>query len=260
MNKYVSDLFNLKNKNIVIIGAGGHICSQIAKSLSKCGTNIALLDIRYSKVKKLKEELVKNSKNQIISMKFDATKLTHHKLALKKILNKFNTIDVLINGSGINSAEPFFKITSKNWQKVIDSQLTATFYGCQIFGNNMINNSKGSIINISSASAYPPLSKAFAYSAAKSGIRNLTANLAREWGTKGLRVNAIRPGFFPTKWNLKNFIDKKRRSKILNHTPMKRFGNTKELVSAIIWLASDSSSFVTGSEVFIDGGFSCMSI
>ena len=124
----------------------------------------------------------------------------------------------------------------------------------------MLKNGKGSIINISSASAGPPLSKAFTYSVAKAGIKNLTQNLAREWGTKGVRVNAIRPGFFPTDWNLKNFIDNKRKKEFLALTPMNRFGNPDELTGAILWLSSDASGFVTGSEVSVDGGFSCMTI
>ena len=124
----------------------------------------------------------------------------------------------------------------------------------------MLENKYGSIINISSASADPALSKAFAYSAAKAGIKNLTQNLGREWGKSGVRVNAIRPGFFPTEWNRKNFITPDREKAILNHTPMGRFGNTKELIGAAIYLASSASSFVTGSELVVDGGFSAMTI
>ena len=104
------------------------------------------------------------------------------------------------------------------------------------------------------------MSKAFAYSVAKSGIKNLTQNLGREWGTKGVRVNAIRPGFFPTEWNKKNFITTEREQSILKHTPMNRYGTPDELLGAVFWLASDSSSFVTGTEITIDGGFSCMTI
>ena len=124
----------------------------------------------------------------------------------------------------------------------------------------MLKNFGGSIINISSASADPALSKAFAYSAAKAGIRNLTQNLGREWGGKGVRVNAIRPGFFPTEWNRKNFITPERENSILAHTPMKRFGEPSELIGAAIYLASTASSFVTGSELIVDGGFSAMTI
>jgi NAD(P)-dependent dehydrogenase (short-subunit alcohol dehydrogenase family) len=124
----------------------------------------------------------------------------------------------------------------------------------------MVNQNSGSIINISSTSADPPLSKAFAYSASKAAITNLTKNIAREFGLTGVRVNALRPGFFPTEWNLKNFLTPERTNSILKHTPMARFGDPKELVGAVIWLLSDASSFVTGSEIVVDGGFSAQSI
>ena len=124
----------------------------------------------------------------------------------------------------------------------------------------MVSRNKGSIINISSASADPALSKAYAYSAAKAGIRNLTQNLGREWAKQGVRVNAIRPGFFPTDWNRKNFITEDREMAILNHTPMGRFGETHELIGAAVYLASNASNFVTGSELIVDGGFSAMTI
>lgn len=115
-------------------------------------------------------------------------------------------------------------------------------------------------MNMSSASSGPPLSKAFAYSAAKSGIKNLTQNIAREWAKEGVRINALRPGFFPTEWSRKNFITKERESQILGHTAMGRYGEPHELVGATLWLASDGAKFVTGAEIAVDGGFSCMTI
>ena len=124
----------------------------------------------------------------------------------------------------------------------------------------MKSKGSGSIINFSSASAGPPLSKAFPYSVGKAGVKNFTQNLAREWAHYGVRVNCIRPGFFPTKWNLKNFIDNKRKKAILNHTPLGRFGQVDELIAPILLLASESSSFITGSELIVDGGFSSMTI
>ncbi len=131
---------------------------------------------------------------------------------------------------------------------------------CQVFGAHMVKRGKGSIVNISSASASPPLSKAFAYSVAKAGVKNLTQNLAREWAMSGVRVNALRPGFFPTDWSKKNFLTPDRVQAILNHTPMGRFGDPRELVGAVLWLCSDAASFVTGAEIAVDGGFSAMTI
>ena len=127
---------------------------------------------------------------------------------MKVILNRFHRIDILINGAGKNSPKPFLDITLEEWQDVMDSQITGTMLASKVFATEMIKQRSGSIINISSASAGPPLSKAFAYSVAKAGIKNLTMNLAREWAKYNVRVNAIRPGFFPTEWNRKNFITK----------------------------------------------------
>ena len=125
---------------------------------------------------------------------------------------------------------------------------------------NLVNQGHGSIINISSAAAGPPLSKAFAYSVAKAGVKNLTQNLAREWGEKGVRVNSLRPGFFPTEWSMTHFITPERQAAILGHTAMKRYGEPSELLGAVMWLFSDAARFVTGAEIAVDGGFTSMTI
>ena len=259
-SNYLNQLFNLEKKVVVITGAGGYLCSEIARGFAEAGCFLALLDIRLEKVLYLENNLKNAGFKDVISLPIDVEKKEDHEAALKKILQKFDHIDILINGAGINGPTPFFEITLEEWYQILNSQLTGTFLGCQVFGRMMVEQGKGVIINISSASSGPPLSKAFTYSIAKSGIKNLTQNLGREWGTSGVRVNALRPGFFPTEWNRKNFITKEREQDILRHTPMDRFGDPKELVGASLWLASDSASFVTGVEITVDGGFSCMTI
>ena len=259
-NDYLKNFFSLDNKIAVIIGAGGYLCSEMARGLASCGCSLALLDLRIEKTKKIEMELNNKGFAKIISQKINVENKNEHKEVLKKIISKFGKVDILINGAGINNASDYLDISLEEWNSVLSSQLTGTFLGCQVFGKHMLENNKGSIINISSASAGPPLSKAFAYSASKAAIKNLTQNLAREWGETGVRVNAIRPGFFPTEWNRKNFITPEREKSILKHTPMKRFGEPNELLGAVYWLSSDASSFVTGAEINIDGGFSCMTI
>lgn len=260
VTNYLNNLFNLQGKVAVITGGGGHLCSEIARALAGAGCRVAIFDLRVEKAELIEKALLTEGYVDVFSGQIDVTNRESNLAALELALNRFGNVDVLINGAGINAPTPFLEIELEDWQSVIDSQLTGVFLGCQIFGEYMLKKTKGSIINISSASAGPPLSKAFAYSVAKAGILNLTQNLGREWGVAGVRVNAIRPGFFPTDWNLKNFITPERESSILNHTPMKRFGHPKELAGAVLWLASDASSFVTGSEVAIDGGFGCMTI
>jgi NAD(P)-dependent dehydrogenase (short-subunit alcohol dehydrogenase family) len=260
MNSYLNQLFNLENKVAVVIGAGGHLCSEMARGFAKAGCKVAILDLRIEKAKVVEKELNQAGFNDVASYAIDVGKKQDHINALKSIIAKFGQIDILVNGAGINGPTPFFELTLDEWNSIMDSQITGTFLGCQVFGEYMVNRGCGSIINISSASAGPPLSKAITYSVAKAGIKNLTQNLGREWGTKGVRVNAIRPGFLPTEWNRKNFITPEREQAILGHTPMARYGDPQELVGAILWLASDAASFVTGAEIAVDGGFSCMTI
>ena len=259
-NNYINNFFSLEKKIAVITGAGGYLCSEIARGLARSGCKLALLDLRLEKAEKVEKELNKEGYTNIISRKINVKNKNEHINVLNQIISEFGKVDILINGAGINSSKPFFDISIKEWNSVLDSQLTGTFLACQVFGAHMVENNKGSIINISSASSGPPLSKAFAYSVAKAGIKNITQNLGREWGKTKVRVNAIKPGFFPTEWNKKNFITPKRKKSILAHTPMNRFGEPNELLGSVFWLASDASSFVTGSEITIDGGFSCMTI
>ena len=234
MNDYINKLFSLNKKVAIVIGGGGHLCSDISLSLLYSGCYVYVLDIRSNKFLDLKNRVKnKNFLKNLFCYKFNAQRKSDYLKIIKKIKKDFQTIDILVNGSGINSPEAFIDIDLRDWQKVIKSHLDSTFLSCQIFGKLMVKNKKGSIINISSASSNPPLSKAFAYSVAKSGITNLTKNLAREWATSNVRVNSLRPGFFPTKWNLKNFIDNNRRKKIISHTPMKRFGHPNELASTL---------------------------
>jgi NAD(P)-dependent dehydrogenase (short-subunit alcohol dehydrogenase family) len=260
MNNYISTLFNLEDRTAVVTGAGGHLCSEMAKSFARAGCKVAVLDLRLEKAKAVENEIRSEGFSEVMSLAIDVAKKEDFERALQEILAVFGQVDILVNGAGINGSTPFFDITLEEWYAILNSQITGTFLGCQVFGEYMVKQGKGSIINISSASAGPPLSKAFTYSVAKAGILNLTQNLGREWGTKGVRVNAIRPGFLPTDWNRKNFITPEREAAILGHTPMARFGAPSELTGCILWLASDAASFVTGAEMAVDGGYSCMTI
>jgi NAD(P)-dependent dehydrogenase (short-subunit alcohol dehydrogenase family) len=253
-------LFSLENKVAVVIGAGGHICSAIARGFAESGAKVAVCDLRLEKAVAATDSINAIHTNSAVAFEVDASSKESLSKLLVDVQASLGKIDIALNGAGTNSPKPFLEISTEDWNSIFQTQLIATMYGCQVFGEYMLNNGSGSIINISSASADPGLSKAFAYSAAKAGIRNLTQNLGREWGKSGVRVNAIRPGFFPTEWNRKNFITSERESAILGHTPMGRFGEPDELIGAAVYLASAASNFVTGSELIVDGGFSAMTI
>ena len=259
MTSFVENLFSLKGKVAAVTGGGGYLCGEMARGLAQAGCKLAVMDIRLEKAEIVAQEII-DLGGEAIAVEVDAADKDAFKSGLSQTIDAFGGADVLINGAGINAPTPFLDIEIDEFQAVMNSQITSTLLGCQVFGEYMLAQGKGSIINISSASAGPPLSKAFTYSVAKAGIKNLTQNLGREWGTQGVRVNAVRPGFFPTEWNQKNFITPEREAAILGHTPMNRYGDVSELIGGVIYLASDAASFVTGSELTVDGGFSCMTI
>ncbi len=259
MSKFVEKLFDLEGRVVAITGGGGHLCGEMARAFGQAGCKVAVLDIRPEKADAVAAQIRDNG-GSAIGLALDATSKASFETALASINMEFGPLDIAVNGAGTNSSTPFFEMELEEWNSVMDSQITSTFLGCQVFGRHMVEKRSGSIINISSASAGPPLSKAFPYSVAKAGIKNLTQNLGREWAKLGVRVNSIRPGFFPTDWNRKNFITPEREAAILGHTAMGRYGEVSELVGAMIWLASDAAGFVTGAEIAVDGGFSAMTI
>ena len=259
MSDYLEKFFNLRGKSAVVVGGGGFLCSEMAFGLAQAGVDIAILDKNEERLKSAVEK-IKSFGVKSFGIALDVTKKDELEKAKEDTLKRFAKIDILINGAGVNAPTPFLEITAEEWHAILDSHITATFLACQVFGAEMVDQKFGSIINMSSASAGPPLSKAFTYSVAKAGVRNLTQNLGREWARNNVRVNCLRPGFFPTEWSKKHFIDETRNAAILNHTPMGRYGKPEELVGAVLWLCSDAASFVTGAEITIDGGFTAMSI
>lgn len=256
---YVDDLFGLAGKVAAVTGGGGHLCGEMARAFGRAGMKVVVLDLRPEKAREVAARITETG-GDAAAAALDVTDKAQWEAALALTVHAYGSCDVLVNGAGHNAPTPFLEIPVEEWDAIIASHVTGTMLGCQVFGAHMLERGSGSIINMSSASAGPPLSKAFTYSVAKAGIRNLTQNLGREWGGAGVRVNALRPGFFPTDWSREHFIDADREAAILGHTPMGRYGRPEELAGAVLWLASDASGFVTGSEVTVDGGFTCMTI
>ncbi len=256
---YYRHCFSIQNGVAALTGAGGHLVSEMAYGLAKAGVKIALLDKNLKAIEIISEKIDSMGGKSIV-VEVDVTQKKDYQKALDTILTEFGDLNFALYGANLNAPTPLLEISLTEWNSILGVQLTGTMLGLQVFGGYMVEKGKGSIVTISSASADPPLSKAFTYSVAKAGVKNLTQNVAREWAKKGVRVNAIRPGFFPTEWSKINFIDKDRESDILNHTPMGRYGEPMELVGAVLWLFSDAASFVTGAEITVDGGFSAMTI
>ncbi|MBN1349020.1 SDR family oxidoreductase [candidate division KSB1 bacterium] len=256
----INEMFDLTGKVAVAIGGGGVLAGTISTGLAEAGADVAIFDLNGDNAQK-QADAIQAVGRKAITITGDAASKTDLSRALGDILHKLGRIDIILNAPGINSATPFFEISEAEWEKIINVNLKSIFLSCQVFGAHLIKQGQGgSIINFSSSSASPPLSKVFTYGVSKAGINNLTQFLAREWAPHKIRVNALVPGFFPAEQNRK-ILSEERIAQILGHTPMKRFGEADELIGAVLWLSSEkASSFVTGSLVRIDGGFGAMTI
>jgi NAD(P)-dependent dehydrogenase (short-subunit alcohol dehydrogenase family) len=253
-------LFTLAGQVAVVIGGGGVLAGAMATGLAQAGADIAILDV-FGEAAEARATAIAGLGRQAIGVQCDATSKADLEKALDTVLKRFGHVDTLINAAGVNSATPFFEISEQEWQRIIDINLKSVFLACQVFGKAMVDAGHGgSIINISSASSGPPLSKVFTYSVTKGGVNQITQFLANYLAPHNVRVNAIRPGFFPAEQNRK-ILTEERVASIMGHTPMKRFGESSELVGAAVYLASPrASSFVTGAIISVDGGYTAMTI
>lgn len=253
-------MFSLEGKVAVVIGGGGVLAGEIAMGLARAGADVAIFDFNGAAAE-ARAEAIRALGRKALGVQGDATKKDDLTRALNQTQVALGPVTVLLNAAGINSGTPFFEITEDEYQRIMDVNLKGVFLACQVFGKAMVDAGKaGSIINISSASSGPPLSKVFTYSVSKGGVNQVTQFLAREWATQGVRVNAILPGFFPAEQNRK-LLTPERTAAILGHTPMGRYGDASELIGAAVFLATErASGFVTGAIIRVDGGFGAMTI
>ena len=273
---------NLENKVCVVTGAGGVICSHLARALAQCGAKVALLDLNKDAAEVFAKEIREEGG---IAYAYEANVLKKESLEKchNEILKDLGKCDILINGAGGNNPrattdneyaelgdekkgiKTFFDLDEAGVEFVFNLNFIGTLLPTQIFACDMIGRKDCSILNISSMNAYTPLTKIPAYSGAKAAISNFTQWLAVHFSHVGIRCNAIAPGFFVTKQNEKLLYNEDgtptpRTGKILASTPMGKFGVVDDLLGATLFLvSSEASSFVTGVCIPIDGGFSSYS-
>lgn len=270
---------NLSGRVAVITGAGGVLMSEFARALAACGARVALLDINENALTEVTNDITE-SDGEALALHCNCLEKSDIIDARNAVMAKWGSIDLLINGAGGNNPratcdnetmapdisediKTFFDLEESGLRFVFDLNITSAFLVTQVFAKDMT--SGGSIINISSMNAFRPLTKIPAYSAAKAAISNLTQWLAVHFAPMGIRVNAIAPGFFVTNQNRSLLFDQDgrptaRTEKILAATPQKRFGEIGDLIGTLLWLADENSSgFVTGIIVPVDGGFNAYS-
>jgi len=276
--------FDLTGKVAAITGGGGELCGAMAEALGAMGLKVAVLDINLEKAEARSLAVIRSG-GTAKAFRCDVLDVVKVRECYEAVCSLWGPPDFLINGAGGNDprgstseefhgptgsfgqvAQSFFDLDQAGFRQVFDLNFMGTFLVTQAFSKGMVEKGKGSIVNISSMSAFTPLTKVPAYSAAKAAVSNFTAWLAVHLSRAGIRVNALAPGFFMTEQNKFLLINQKtgellpRGHKVIAHTPMGRFGQPEDLIGTLIWLLSDASSFVTGVVVPIDGGFSSYSI
>ncbi|MCU1264887.1 MAG: D-mannonate oxidoreductase [Acidobacteria bacterium] len=268
--KELTQLYDFAGRSVVITGGTGVLGQVITRALVGCGADVALLARDPDKAKNLLSQLSGSGKAIIIEG--DALNKDSLERAAQQVVDQFGRIDCLVNGAGGNHPQAttrpdlsFFDIPEEALRFVFELNLLGTVLPSQIFGKRMVTQGEGAILNVSSMSAFRPLTRVLSYSAAKAGVNSFTqwlaVHLAQEYSPR-IRVNAIAPGFFLTEQNRFLLTDKEtgelsaRGQSIINHTPMHRFGEPEDLLGAVLWLLSPASAFVTGIVVPVDGGFS----
>lgn len=266
---------NLAGRTAVITGGSGVLCSEMARALAAQDVNVAILNRTAEKGQTVADE-IKQAGGNALAVAADVLDRQSLERAKKEILNAYGRIDILINGAGGNhpdaitdielhaedgEGKTFFDLEENGFSRVFASNFTGSFLASQVFGKELLKQESPVILNISSMSAYSPMTKVPAYSAAKSAINNFTMWMAVHFAEQNLRVNAIAPGFFLTAQNKELLTNKDgsltaRSGKIMASTPMKRFGKPEDLVGTMLWLLDENySGFVTGVTIPVDGGF-----
>lgn len=270
----ITKLYDFSGKTVLITGGAGVLAGEIACALFGCNANIAIVDRDPA----LADKLIKRIEpvgDRAIVVYGDVLQPELMQKALDQVLKTYGKVDYLVNGAGGNNPKAttnptttFFDLPQDALRFVSDLNLLGTIIPCQVVGRHMAERKEGVILNISSMNAFRPLTRIPAYSASKAAVTNFTQWLAVYMAqeiSSCIRVNAIAPGFFLTNQNRYLLIDKEtggqtpRGTKILDHTPMGRYGVPEDLLGTVLWLLSPASSFVTGVVIPVDGGFSAYS-
>ncbi len=270
----VTAQYNFAGRTVVVTGATGVLGGEIACALVGCGANVALLDRNLDPARGL-FDLMGPAASRAVAVYGDVLDAASLEQAAEQVVAQFGRVDALVNGAGGNKPEAttgparaFFDLPPDALRSVVDLNLLGTILPSQVFGKLMVEQGDGVILNITSMSAFRPLTRIAGYSAAKAAVSNFTqwlaVHIAQEYSPR-IRVNAVAPGFFLTRQNRFLLTDEQtgeltaRGRSIIAHTPMARFGTPEDLLGPVLWLLSPASAFVTGTVVAVDGGFSAFS-
>lgn len=256
---YLNSLFGFDGQVAVVIGGTGALGGTLCEGLAQAGAHVVVAG-RSAERGNERVDAIKKLGGSASFAAVDATDRASVQALLDGIVKERGRVHAAVNCAGVNSPTPLFEITEEEFDRIISGNLFATLLGCQIFGKHMVDAGGGAILNIGSVSSFRPLSRVYTYSASKAAVLNLTRNVARELAPQKVRVNCLCPGFFPAEQNRK-ILEPSRVESILRHTPAGRLGDSPELIGATLLLLSPTAgSFINGEAIYVDGGFTAMTI
>lgn len=238
----MSNPFSLAGKNALVIGGTSGIGKAIAEGYREAGARVLVVGRTPAKLPATDAYLA------------DVCDLDALRALVPRVLADHGRIDILVNSQGITTLKPAEDFTAADWDEVVGTDLKSVFFACTEVGRHMLARKSGAIINIASLASYRGWPRSALYAISKSGVMSLTETLAAEWAGRGVRVNAIAPGFVMTDMN-RDKMSAERKARALDRTPVGRFGETQDLAGTAIFLASSASAFVTGTTIAVDGGF-----
>jgi NAD(P)-dependent dehydrogenase (short-subunit alcohol dehydrogenase family) len=245
---------DLTGRVAVVIGGTSGIGRALSLGLAEAGADVAPMSRRRDQVEVAADAIAALGR-RTVRVAADVTDRASLQAALKEVVATLGQVDVLVNAAGRTERRSSLDVDDASWNAIFDTNLTGTLRACQVFGRHMLERGYGRIVNIASLASFVGLFEVAAYSASKAAVASLTQSLALEWGPRGVNVNAIAPGVFPTELNRSLIEGTARGREFLARTPLKRFGRVEELAGAAVFLASEAASFVNGEVLAVDGGF-----
>jgi NAD(P)-dependent dehydrogenase (short-subunit alcohol dehydrogenase family) len=244
---------DLTGRVAVVLGGTSGIGLALARGLAEAGADVVPSSRRREQVEAAAAE-IEGRGRRTLRVTTDVTDRASLEAARERILAGLGKVDILVNCAGQTKRTPTLDLLEAEWTAILDTNLTGTLRACQVFGRHMLDRGYGRIVNIASLASFAALFEVAAYTASKAAVAALTKSLALEWGPRGVNVNAIAPGVFPTALNAGLLEGTERGREFLLRTPLRRFGRVEELQGACVLLASEAASFVNGEVLCVDGG------